>query len=598
MTSSEPVHENKLPAKPVIPGIEDAEPAQVVLPQATIQPARLHRERIPGVLLQMQHTIGNQAVVRSLSKGSPSRNQPAARPPSPMQAPVVQRTPADDLREMADAGEQDQQARGQAEPPPVMQVNNISDASVARMKMGEIEGYRPQMQDGGRTGTVSGSEISANEHAIATLSDYLVTVGEQGRTLSTYQQQIQQVRRDYGRVSGQMVHLEATGVVDRDQTSSFRAEQIVGAATGAGSAEESAAGITGDAATIRSQVQIAHDALMAKGNDVSRSQREANQAVHGLNSGLSSLNSGIVPREADPELASRQRQIKSRVSTLQSRLATGLQVISAVGGAAGLSSAATNAVTSASTEAYGSAVTSLGRQALSGLTPASIATAISEEYYREETNQIQAQIDQANAQAREAAITVNVSGVREAQSRLFSALRTLEEKMTEYNQARDTLRTAMANLGAAADRGGHGRNYSVVTGLLGDVDVLVVQIDMTIGLGATEGMAAGQATETRSRVEGTRREGAAERDGQLTYYRPYQTFQLGGWGRSGGLVYRASPNTIFFITPERIAGSAYGGEGAVNPIVEQTQTELREMRDTAQGMRDVLSRSLGLAMQR
>jgi hypothetical protein len=73
---------------------------------------------------------------------------------------------------------------------------------------------------------------------------------------------------------------------------------------------------------------------------------------------------------------------------------------------------------------------------------------------------------------------------------------------------------------------------------------------------------------------------------------------LGGWGRSGGLVYRASPNTIFFITPERIAGSAYGGEGAVNPIVEQTQTELREMRDTAQGMRDVLSRSLGLAMQR
>jgi len=506
----------------------------------------------------------------------------------------IQRDVASDLRDFANYGEQDQREQMQQQPPPAMQVNNIQDASAARSKLNDIEGFRPQLQQGGRTGTVSGDEISANEHAIATLSDYLVTVGEQGRTLSTFQQQLQQLRLDYGRVSGQMIHLEAMGVVDRGQTAAYRAEQIVGAATGARRAEASAAGIQGTAATIRQQVQAAHDTLMGKGNDVSRSQREANMAVHGLNSALSNLNSGIVPRETNPELAAQQRAIKSKISTMQSRLSTGLQVLSAIGGAAGLGTAAT----AAATDAFGSTLTGLGQQALSGLSPATIASAISEEWYREETNQIESQIAQSNAQAREAAITVNVSQVREAQTRLFSALRTLEEKMTEYQQARDTLRTALANLGAAADQQGGGRNYAVITGLLGDVDVLTVQINTTIGLGQTERHAAGQATESRVRVEGTRNQQTGQREGGVTYYQPYQTIQLGGPGRSGGLVYKASPNTIYFVTPGRIPGSAYGGQGAANPVVEQTIEELQTMRQTVQGMRDVLSRSLGLSMQR
>ncbi len=511
------------------------------------------------------------------------------------QRKLVQRDLAADLRDFANYGEQDQQAQMQQQPPPAMQVNNIQDAREARSKLSEIEGFRPNMQSGGRTGTISGAQISANEGAIAALSDYLVTVGEQGRTLSTFQQQLQQVRRDYGRVSGQMIHLEAMGVVDRGQTAAFRAEQIVGAATGARSAEASAAGIRGDAAVIRQQVQTAHDTLMGKGNDVSRTQREANIAVHRLNSALSNLNSGIIPRETDPALAAQQRAIKAKVSTMQSRLSTGLQVLAALGGAAGLGTAAT----AAATDAFGSTLTGLGQQALGGVSTGSIATAISEEWYREETNQIEAQIAQANAQSREAAITVNLSQVREAQTALFSALRSLEEKMTEYHQARDTLRTALANFGAAADQqgGGRRRGYTIIAGLLGDVDVLTVQITTTIGLGQTEEHAAGQATEARGRVEGTRNR-AGQREGGVTYYQPYLDFQLANFGRSGGLVYKAFPNQIYFVTNDRSPGSAYGGQGAANPIVRQAIEELQQMRQVVQGMRDVLSRSLGISMQR
>jgi hypothetical protein len=525
--------------------------------------------------------------------------------PAPQQTPnparaTVQRAVAEDLQEFAALGEQEQREQMQERPPPAMQVHNLHDANAARRVLNDIEGYRPNMQDGGRTGTVSGDQISANEQAIAKLSDYLVTIGEQGRTLSTFQEHVQQVRLDYGRVGGQMVHLQAMGVVDPNQTAAYRAEQIVGAATGAMSAEGSAAGIRGDAVTERGQAQQAHDRLMEKGNDFSAAQESASRAVHGLNSALSNLSAGIIPREQNPDLAAQQRAIKAKVSTMQSRLATGLQVVSALGGAAGLGTAAT----AAATEAVGSAATGLAGQALGALSPDTIATAISEEWYREETNQVQAQIDQANAQSREAAITANVSQVREAQTTLFSAMRTLERKLTEYQQARDTLRTTLANLGAAADRNGGanrpggGQGYTIIARLLGDVDVLSVQITTTMGLGRTEEHAAGHATEARGTIEGTRNEQTGQREGGVTYYRPYQTFQLANFGRSGGIVYRALPNRIYFITAERSPGSAFGGQGAANPVVRQTMEQLEEMRVTVQGMRDVLSRSLGLTMQR
>ncbi|MBC1218580.1 hypothetical protein GNF10_08575 [Nostoc sp. UCD121] len=506
----------------------------------------------------------------------------------------IQRDQAEDLRDFADFGEQDQREQMQQQPPPAMQVNNISDGSAAQSKMTEIEGYRQNMQNGGRTGTVSGDEISANETAIAALSDYLVNIGEQGRTLSTFQQQLQQVRLDYGRVEGQMIHLEAMGVVDPNQSASYRAEQIVGAATGARSAQESAGGVRGNAETMRLDVQQNHDTLIQKGNDFNAAQGNARQAVHELNSALSNLNSGIIPREANPELAAQRSAISARVSTMQSRLSTGLKVLSAIGGVAGMGTAAT----AAASNTLGQGLTSLGQQALDTISPDSIATAISQEWYREETNQIESQIAQANAQTREAAISVNVSQLRGAQTAMFNALQILEAKMREYLQARDTLRNSLDQLGAAADRQKGGQGYSIIAGLLGDVDVLTVQIDTTIGLGRTEEEAAGHATQARERVEGRRNQKSGQREGGVTYYIPYQTFQLANFGRSGGLVYKASPNQIYFITVGRIPGSAYGGQGAANPIVHQTIEELQQMRQTVQGMRSVLSNSLGLTMQR
>jgi hypothetical protein len=547
--------------------------------------------------LQLQQTIGNHAVGRRLGAGGPDLALAgyAAIPRSIGVARKtgvrVQRITAEEQRVMAGAGEEEQRAQMEEQPPPLAQVSNVADANQARTLMTEIEGYRSQMQDGGRTGTISGEEISANEQAIATLADYLVNVGEQGRTMSTYQQQVQQVRLDFGRVSGQMIHLEASGVVDRSQTAAFRAEQVVGAATGARNAEQSAAGLS--PGTSR-ELQPLHDALVGKGNDVSRAQREANQAVHGLNSALSTLNSGIIPREENPELAAKQRAIKGKVSTMQSRLSTALTILSAIGGAAGIGTAATRVATAS----FGSTLTGLGQQAMGGVSSGSIASAISEEWYRTETNQIEAQIAQANAQQREAAITANVSGVREAQSRLFSNLRTLEERMTEFQQARDSLRTQMQAIGQSARDPRQREGYAIIGTLLGDVDVLVVQIDTTLSLGETERLAANQATEARGRVEGTRREGSREREGQISYYRPYRSFQLGNWGRTGGLVWKASSSPIYFVTPSVSRGSAYGGTGAANPVVEASMTELREMRQTVQGMRDVLSRSVGISMQR
>jgi hypothetical protein len=603
MASAEQAHENKTDANKQPTAPEITEQPEEVLPQSTLQSPRMNpRHPSQGMLLDLQRTVGNRAVTKRFSKSNETafHDKPFAprQVSHSLQTTAVQRDVAEDLNEMANLAEQTERSRMQTEPPPAMQINNVSDANSARSLMAEIEGLRPRMQEGGSTGTISGAEISANEHAAAVLSDYLVTVGEQGRTLSTFQQQLVQVRADVGRVSGQMFHLETEGVVDRGQTASYRAEQVVGAATGATSAQQSAGGLRGDAVANRNQVQLAHDALMDKGNKVGEAQTAASQSVHTYSSALSNLNSGITPREENPELAAKQRAIKAKVSSLQSGLSTALTVLAAIGGATGLTPAIGAAATAASTEAYGAAVTSLGQKALGNITPDSIAKVISETYYSDEVNAIEAQAKQANAVARENAINANFEDLRKNQTALFGALQALGNRMTEYMQARDTLRTALTNLGTSADQGGQGKNYSVITGLLADVDTLVVQIDMTKQLGGTEQLAGSQASEARGRVEGTLPPGSTERQGQTIYYRPYLSIQIAGPGRTGGLVNKASPNHIIFVTSESRPGSAYGGPGAANPVVIQTMQELTDMRNTVQGMRDVLSRSLGLAMQR
>ena len=475
---------------------------------------------------------------------------------------------------------------------PVLQVSTITDAANARAKMEQIEGYRPQMQEGGRQGTVSGGQIESNEAAIGKLADYLVMVGEQGRTLTGFQEQVQQVRLDFGRVQGQMALLQTEGVVDPAETLRYQAEMLVGAATGARSAEESAAGIRGDAHAVVGQAKDAHQDLTGAGAAFGLAQREATSKVHALNTALSNMRSGIIPRGEDPGIAAKAQDLRGRVSKMQGMLSKGLSLLQYLGGAAGLGTAATQAATAA----YGKKVTEMGTDALGNLSAEGIAQAISAEYYREETNAIAAEADQARSASGEAALTVNVSMVREAQTDLFSAMQTLEEKALDYRQKRESLRSTLDRLGTAANEAAGGtKSYDKIASLLGDVDVLVVQIDTTKNLGLTEQLAGGHATERREQIEGTRN-ARGEREGGVTYFEPYRDFQLGNWGRTGGLVWRGSEQRIRFITSERLAGSAYGGEAAANPQVAATLEQLDEMRAQIVAIRDVLSRSLGVTM--
>jgi hypothetical protein len=512
-------------------------------------------------------------------------------------ASTIRRDVVNDLRDFAHIGEQDQRERMERQPPPILQVNNIADASAANSKLSEIESYEPQMLDGGRTGTISGSQITANNEAISALSDYLVTIGEQGRTLSDFQQHARQVGLDFGRVSGQMIHLEAMGVVDRGQTAAYRAEQIVGAATGAGSMAEASSPVNSShiAMDARNHAQAMQERLTTRGRELGQAQRSVTSSVHAANGALNNLKSGIIPREENPELAAEQRQIRSRVAAMQRRLSSTLTLVSTIARATPVGAAASSAI-----EAAGTAP-NVASQALAvadiEVSQQSITEAIATEWYREETNAIETAITSFNSRSREAAINVQISDVRETQSRLFDAIQTFSEAAEQYSEARRAFQTAMNNFGeTASSQRGLGQGYQVIANLLSDANILFVQIDTTISLGRTEVLAAEQATESRNRVVGSRNPSTGEREGGVTYYRPYQDFQLPNFGRSGGLVYRASPNTIYFITSDRIPGSAYGGQGAANPIVGEQLVELDQMKTLVGEMRQVLSGSLGMSV--
>ena len=540
----------------------------------------------------LQQSHGNRYAQRVVSAGRPQASRRA--PSRALQREAV----AQDLADLGEAGEEVAEETLRDQRPPLLQAHNISDINAARRLLQTIEGFDAHMHEGASTKTVSGAELQANEQAKARLNDYLVAGGEQGRTLSTFQQQATRVLQDEARVRAQIVHLQVSGMMPRDAGGAESADALL-QSLDLGTADDARAGVrTSDARTQQTLVEQQHQTLIEKSNVVATAQSEATQSVSGFTSALQDLRAGVITRETDPGLAGAQRDINSRVNALQSKVAFGLEVLSAVGGAANIS----GRVTQQFAEGVGRTLAEKGAAGIGSLlTPDKIAEAFSKAYYDREINAIEASLTEGAEGSRQAAIHAQLSRVREQRERVFEKVGALSRALGEVNTARESMRNALDRLGLEAGRSREERDaYAAVAGLLGDLNVLIVQTDMTLDLGRSEQRASDEASAARTGLTGQWNADEHRVEGGTTYFEPYQTVQLGNWTpwegrRHGGAVWAAMPRDIMFTPPNISAGSAVGPSRlAVNPNVDAAIEQLLTMRAGVAEMREVLARAMGV----
>jgi len=502
------------------------------------------------------------------------------------------------LNELSDAGAANTLDQSQSQPLAISRVTNVVDIHNAGSWATRIEGYREYLQKGRETRTVSDSSIASNERLIGFLRDYQIVASEQTRTLSSFQQQSEQVRVDYSRIQAQFTHLQLSDFINADDSIRVQSEQLV-AGHGFSSGEAAASRAHGGSVnTIRGDVEEAHSDAMNLGSAIGREQERVSASVYAFQSALNNLSAGIIPREEDPALIKEQRAVQGQINALKGHLSKGLTVISAVA-SGGTSALATSIRSTAGAEG------TLMRKAVdygikSGgdmLSPDNIANSIATAVYDRELNSVRGKLARSNAFKNQAALLQLVNEAREKQRLMTSNINTFQEKLSQFESAKDRLRRVINRLGEEADHhsGGGRRGYRSYASLLGDTDALLIQVDMTKRLGNAEVSAGRQASSSREQIEGSR----TNTEG-MEYFIPTQHFQLGNWTpwggrRYGGLVWKVKSSKVKF-NKRRGRGSAYSGKKAVNLVTDETLVELDRVRNEANSIREVLSTALGVAL--
>lgn len=517
----------------------------------------------------LQGSAGNAAVHRWVA---------AAAPPA---QPTVARLVSTDLNEMAEAGEANAASEmARAPAPPISRVSNVTDVESARKLVSDIEGYRANMQEGAGAGgaftvseqRVTPDKMAANERAISQIDDYLVTAGEQTRTLGSFQDAMSKARVDYERLKAQVTHLTVTNQI-AGGTAGEMGSQIVESA-GLGDPEAARAHMQGLAAnpaleTVRRQTQEAHDQMNTAGQAVGAKQTVVSTSAYTYMEKLNEFKTGIPSVNTNPDQAKELSELKEKIENVKKYVGKGLEYAGKALGAAGVPGA--------------EKVGEHAQPAVDWLT---------DQFYDAELNGINSKITQYNAAHTEHQITANLDAVRAASRAFTGAITDFKNAVEAFAHAQLTFRDSLRGFGAAADRSGGGDHYARVASVLAEVDTYETQLDDALRLGYQEQTAAHEAAGARHTVEGGPGAAGAPRDAGATYYEPYRTFHSnGGWG------YQCMRQEVSFHSYGTSRGSASGAANVgVNATVDEAITMLQGYRNEIEPMRHALATAMNLRM--
>jgi hypothetical protein len=487
----------------------------------------------------------------------------------------VQRAPAAGLTKAAEAAEQEQKQNTVR--PPAMQVSNVADVSAARELVNKLESWRPLLQEGSEASgafvtspnRVTPPKMDANEVAISSLDDYLVTAGEQSRTLGSFQGALQQARVNFARLKAQVSLLTSTKAISGEQEGMGK-EIVHGAGLGdQGAAQQGMQKLEVNPAMlgVHNQVQDAHDQMQSLGKKVGTEQNAVSMAVYAYQAALNNFKSGLPHVETNPEQAAALNELKEKIETVKKYVSKGLELAGKGLEKAGVPGAGMVG------EHAGVAVDFL-----------------TDQFYAAELNGIQTKIAQYNGAHREHPITAGLDTVREKSRAFTGAVTEYNSAVEEFGHAQTTFRDKLRSLGRAADAG-HGDHYAQIAAVLAEVDTFETQLDDALRLAYQEQTAANEATATRRTLEGGRKEGGG-RDAPMPYYSPYRWFH-----NNGGWSYECQPNELHLGT-YGARGSTEGDVNvAVNPTIEKGIDDLKWSREQVDPMRQALAQALDLKME-
>ena len=521
------------------------------------------------------------------SVGKPTALQSTASPVASFASHVgggaIHRDPATELAEMAEAGEADAKGKQQKnlEQPPVMRVSNVSDVGAARALSEQIVGWRGNMEEGAKAdgafkvseNRVTPTKMAANETAVSALDDYLVTAGEQSRTLGSFQDSVQKAKINFDRLQAQVIHMSVTGAIDGAAAPGEMAEQLTQSAglkdTDAAKAKMQNLERNPALLGVHAQVQKAHDDMTTLGQQVGGKQSAASKAVYQYQAALNNFKTGVPSVNDNPDQAKELADLKEKIEKIKKYVSKGLEYAGKAADAAGLKGADKVA------EKAGPVVDFL-----------------TDEFYDAELNGIKSKIELYNQNHREHAITASLDEVRAASHAFTAAITDFKETVEKFAHAQVTFRDLLQQFGRTADGTKGGSKFAQIAAVLAEVDTYETQLDDALRLGYQEQTAAKEAAAARKSAEGTPKAGGGPRDGVLPYYEPYRFFHNnGGWG------YECMKHELHINSLGTSRGSAEGVENiGINATVDKAILDIQEFRKQVDPMRQNLAKAMDLRM--
>jgi hypothetical protein len=516
--------------------------------------------------------------------------QPVSAGTGPAAGVTIQRKVSDDLNEMADAGGANAAAAEAEEQkmnkqPPVQKISNINDVKSAQVMVGRLEEWRGPMQEGAGAGgaftvspdRVTPDKMAANEIAVSRLNDYLITAGEQSRTLGSFQEAMQKARIDYERLNAQVTHLTVTNRI-AGGTAGEIGEQAVQAA---GFADPTAAqkrmqDIDSDphstVGVMHTQVQDAHDKMVELSQQVGDKQSAATQNAYKYQAALNELSGGIPSVNTNPDQAKELQELKDKIETVKKYVGQGLEYAGKAAEAAGLKGA-------------DKAVEPLKK----------VADFLTDQFYEPQLNDINTKITQYNTAHTEHKITATIDNVRAASRAFTQTISDFNDTREKFAHAQDTFRDLLHQFGRTADKAKGGDKYSQIASVLAEVDTYESQLDDTLRLGYQEQTAATEATNARREVTGSPAEGGTPAQPGLPYYEPYKWFHNnGGWSYQCAQ-HKMDLSSILSWTYGK--GSARGpASQGINATMDDAIKQLQQYRTEVDGMRKALAQAMDLRM--
>jgi Domain of unknown function (DUF4157) len=498
----------------------------------------------------------------------------------------VQRAPSE-LDQYAELGADDakrtmEDERMHYKEPPVYRSSNVSDVAEAKKMVAMIEGYRTNMQKGSQAdgaftvspARVTGEKMEANEKAIESLDDYLVTAGEEGRTISSFQGAMKQARVDYERLNAQMTHLLVSHRIKGGTAGEMGGQVIKDAGlSDAATAQSKMQDLeTANPAmqALHMQMQSSHKEMVELGQKVGHDQNAVSEKALAYEGSLNAFRDGIPSVKDNPDQAAELGALKSEIETVKKYVGKGLEYAGKGADMLGVPHAS-------------DVVSAVGQP---------VVDFITDTFYEGKLNGIQTKIAQYNAAHTEHAISAKLDDVRQKAHAFTQSIVDYRNTAEAFATSETTFRKSLEQMGKTADGKGGGNHFAEIASVLAEVDVYVAQLDDAIRLGMQEQAAAAQATTARRTVEGGANADGTRDDG-LVYYEPYEFFHA-----NGGLNFECMKQELRIHTAGGQGSAQTGsrGKGSTDEVTESL-TALQGFRKEIDPMRQELAKAMDLTME-